>query len=115
MGDAGHDQPVEIAEDRLEGLALLRRGRRQLRNQLARQDPGLHRQLALGEPLAVGRDPLHERVPGAAKLVRCHGNLLALALALARDQPPDQRDELVIPAGRARRQPVLPIDNERGR
>ena len=73
VSDAGHDQPVEIAEDRLERFAQFRRGRWELCDELAGLGSGLHRQLALGKPFAVGRDPFHQRVPGVSKLVRCHG------------------------------------------
>ena len=70
MGDAGQNNFVDVAEDRVEGLALAGAARGQLRTNLARLDLGQHRVL-LDVLLIVG-DPLDQQVAPAAKFVGVH-------------------------------------------
>jgi hypothetical protein len=58
VSDAGKDLPLDVGQDRGQGLALLRRRRRELRPQLARAKAREH-----GEPLPFGEvagDPVDE-------------------------------------------------------
>ena len=65
---AGHDDPVEVGEDRFEGLAPLRRMLRQERPNFPRTDGGRHREAA--DPPPVVGQPVEHRAPGGGELLR---------------------------------------------
>jgi hypothetical protein len=68
--DAREDHPLEVAEDLLERLPLLRGALGQRRADLARLDPREHR-VALAV-FQVIRDPLDETVPFATEFGAVH-------------------------------------------
>jgi hypothetical protein len=69
VGDPGQDGLVEIAQDRLEGLAVLGRRGRELRANLSRGDRRRDRQLA--HAFEVPGDPVERRLAVAAKVAHC--------------------------------------------
>ena len=69
MGDPGQDGRVEVAQDRLEGLASFGRRGRELRPDLTRGNRRRDRQLA--NAFEVAGDPVERRFAVAAKVAHC--------------------------------------------
>ena len=74
MRDAGQDQVVELADHRVERLAVLGRTGRQPGSDVARGDLGQDGEVL--DPLQVAGDPLDDLVPEPPELIRVNVNVV---------------------------------------